>query len=456
MPTFPSVETKGNTASKEHRLWHLGSAFHWALLDAVVALVCMLAAFHLSPASGQIYMVESHARPLLAASLFAGLTFFSSYALGLGHYLNLRSRFQILILVLALTAIAIGATLIVSSLVFYKQIGRYIVIISASSYFLLIACSRLGWYERIIQSKHQIAIWSSRGFADQLRNLVDKSAFPIEVVCALEAESGNSEVLTDAINTHQIHEIVVQASEIQNNPQLLAALDQGVAVSTASTFAERHFFKIPIAFITPEWFFQVDFKQHHPFYNSTKRLLDLLLALGGGLIALPLVVFAGILIKIESRGPMFYSQIRIGLRQRPFTIRKLRTMQIDSEQTGPQWAKLHDPRVTRIGRILRKTRIDELPQFWNILIGEMTFVGPRPERPEFVNHLNKVIQFYQQRHLVKPGLTGWAQICYPYGASEDDAREKLSYDLYYIKNFSFFLDVQILVQTIGAITKGSR
>ena len=308
----------------------------------------------------------------------------------------------------------------------------------------------------MIQSKHRIAIWSSREFAEQLRNLIDKSALRIEVVCALEDESDNNNELADALNAHRIHEIVVQLSEIQNDHQFLTALDQGIAVSTASTFAERHFLKIPVIFITPEWFFQVDFKQHHPFYNSTKRLLDLLLALGGGLIALPLVVFAGILVKIESRGPMFYSQTRIGLRQRPFTIRKLRTMQIDSEPTGPQWAKLQDPRVTRIGRILRETRIDELPQFWNILIGEMTFVGPRPERSEFVNHLNKVIPFYQQRHLVKLGLTGWAQICYPYGASEDDAREKLSYDLYYIKNFSFFLDVQILVQTIGAITKGSR
>lgn len=416
----------------------------------------MLAAFHISPSSGHIDQVASHARPLLAATLFAGFSFFASYALGLGHYPNLHSRFRILILVSALTAIAIGSTLVASSVIFYKQIGRYIVVISMCSFFVLNICCRLAWHELVARSKHRIAIWGSQRFVGRFQALLGVSAFPIEVVCALETQIGSSEVLAKAISTHQIHEIVVQAAEMQTNSQLLGALDQGIAVSMASTFAERNLFKIPVDFITPEWFFQVDFKQHHPFYNSTKRLLDVVLALAAGLVTLPLVVLAGILIKIESRGSVFYSQTRIGFRQMPFTIWKLRTMQVNSEQTGPQWAKLRDPRVTRIGQILRKARIDELPQFWNILMGEMTVVGPRPERPEFVHDLTNDIPFYQQRHLVRPGLTGWAQICYPYGASVDDTREKLSYDLYYIKNLSFFLDVQILVQTIGAITKGSR
>jgi lipopolysaccharide/colanic/teichoic acid biosynthesis glycosyltransferase len=131
-------------------------------------------------------------------------------------------------------------------------------------------------------------------------------------------------------------------------------------------------------------------------------------------------------------------------------------MRQDAESAGPQWANLADSRVTQVGRMLRRMRIDELPQLWNIMVGDMAFVGPRPERPEFVARLELGIPFYRQRHLIKPGLTGWAQICFPYGASEGDAREKLSYDFYYLKNMSIPLDLQIVLQTIGAVAKGSR
>jgi lipopolysaccharide/colanic/teichoic acid biosynthesis glycosyltransferase len=184
--------------------------------------------------------------------------------------------------------------------------------------------------------------------------------------------------------------------------------------------------------------------------------MDVGLALVGGIVALPILAASVLLISVTSKGPVFYSQIRVGEGQQPFRIWKLRTMRVDSEREGAQWAKIKDPRVTLIGKILRKTRIDEIPQFWNILIGEMSFIGPRPERPEFVEKLAKTIPYYRQRHLVKPGLTGWAQICYRYGASEEDAREKLSYDLYYLKNASWMLDLQIMLQTIGAIAKGAR
>ena len=184
--------------------------------------------------------------------------------------------------------------------------------------------------------------------------------------------------------------------------------------------------------------------------------MDIALSLVGTLLSAPILIVAIALIKLTSRGPVFYSQKRVGVGQNVFTIWKLRSMRIDSEKSGPQWAKAKDPRVTRVGRLFRKTRIDELPQFWNILHGEMSFIGPRPERPEFVEKLAGSIPYYRQRHLIKPGLTGWAQICYQYGASEEDAREKLSYDLYYLKNASFMLDMQIILQTIGAIAKGAR
>jgi lipopolysaccharide/colanic/teichoic acid biosynthesis glycosyltransferase len=159
---------------------------------------------------------------------------------------------------------------------------------------------------------------------------------------------------------------------------------------------------------------------------------------------------------LESPGSAFYSQVRIGQFGRPFRIWKLRSMRNDAEKNGAQWAQERDARVTRIGRILRRTRFDEVPQFINVLKGEMSLVGPRPERPEFVGELAKQIPFYQQRHMLKPGITGWAQINLPYGATPESALNKLKYDLYYLKHASVTLDLQVLLRTIGALMKGSR
>lgn len=170
--------------------------------------------------------------------------------------------------------------------------------------------------------------------------------------------------------------------------------------------------------------------------------------------SLPVALVTAILIKVDSTGPVFYRQERVGKNGAPFTVVKFRSMRTDAEKAGPVWASEQDDRTTRVGRIIRKLRIDEIPQFWNIIRGEMDFVGPRPERPHFVSQLAQEIPYYQQRHLIAPGLTGWAQIKYPYGASIEDARQKLQYDLYYIKNQSLILDAIILFETIKIIVFG--
>jgi exopolysaccharide biosynthesis polyprenyl glycosylphosphotransferase len=177
-------------------------------------------------------------------------------------------------------------------------------------------------------------------------------------------------------------------------------------------------------------------------------------ALIGLFLSLPLGVLTAILIKIDSRGPVLYKQERVGKNGRPFVLTKFRSMRVDAEKAGPVWASKTDERTTRVGRIIRKIRIDEIPQFWNIVRGEMSFVGPRPERPHFVAQLAQEIPYYEQRHLIAPGLTGWAQIKYPYGASIEDARQKLQYDLFYIKNYSLLLDAIILFETIKIILFG--
>jgi exopolysaccharide biosynthesis polyprenyl glycosylphosphotransferase len=165
----------------------------------------------------------------------------------------------------------------------------------------------------------------------------------------------------------------------------------------------------------------------------------------------PLILLFALLVKLDSKGPAFFRQSRVGLYGQPFELIKLRSMRLDAEAGGAQWATKDDPRVTRIGRLIRKVRIDELPQAWSVLKGEMSFVGPRPERPEFVADLEDQLPFYAERHMVKPGITGWAQINYPYGASIEDSRQKLEYDLYYAKNYTPFLDLLIMLQTLRVV-----
>ena len=185
-----------------------------------------------------------------------------------------------------------------------------------------------------------------------------------------------------------------------------------------------------------------------------RNLMHRLVALIGGLLSLPIALLTAILITIESPGPVFYRQERVGKNGKTFMLMKFRSMVVDAEREGPVWASHRDDRTTRVGKVIRKLRIDEIPQFWSILRGEMSFVGPRPERRHFVSQLAREIPYYEQRHLIAPGLTGWAQIKYPYGASVDDARQKLQYDLYYIKNQSLVLDAIILFETIKIIIFG--
>ena len=185
-----------------------------------------------------------------------------------------------------------------------------------------------------------------------------------------------------------------------------------------------------------------------------KGFVDMLVSAGGLLVLFPLFLLVAFLIKVDSPGPVFYRQVRVGLRGRPFSIWKFRSMVQDAENAGAQWAQADDPRISRVGWWLRKTRVDEFPQLINVLRGEMSLVGPRPERPVFVQDLRKTIPYYDLRHTVRPGITGWAQVKFRYGASAEDAHMKLQYDLYYVKRLSFGIDMSILVQTVRVMLLG--
>jgi exopolysaccharide biosynthesis polyprenyl glycosylphosphotransferase len=238
----------------------------------------------------------------------------------------------------------------------------------------------------------------------------------------------------------------------------LAAWDGRITVQELPAFSEHVFGRVPIDVINAAWFMHMI----HPFYRrysrAVKRAVDVFAAAVIGVLALPLLPLCAIAVKLTSPGPVFYSQVRIGERGRTFRIHKFRTMCTDAEAAGAQWAQQNDPRVTSAGRFMRTTRLDELPQLWNILRGQMSFVGPRPERPEFVGQLEAQLPYYQRRHLVKPGLTGWAQVRHGYAASADDAAHKLGYELYYLKHQSLFLDLLVLMETVRVVVLrvGSR
>ena len=302
--------------------------------------------------------------------------------------------------------------------------------------------------------------------ADRLRKLSEKpeSGFVI-VGYVLMTES--VPVIAEAIPRGAIHnltrhvenlgvsEVVLALEERRNSlplADLLRIKTTGVHVNDFSSFIERETGRVDLDSVNPSWLiFSDGFSSGRAISSVAKRLFDIFVSALLLTLTAPLIAVFAVLVKLDSRGPAFFRQTRVGLFGQDFDVIKLRSMHTDAEANGAQWATKDDPRVTRLGKFIRKVRIDELPQTWSVLKGEMSFVGPRPERPEFVAELEEQMPFYAERHMVKPGITGWAQINYPYGASVEDSRHKLEYDLYYAKNYTPFLDLLILLQTLRVV-----
>jgi exopolysaccharide biosynthesis polyprenyl glycosylphosphotransferase len=265
--------------------------------------------------------------------------------------------------------------------------------------------------------------------------------------------------LTEAANPAErfvVEDFTLLSLEQQKHLLLLQA--EGAAVVSALGWCELVLQRFPPDLLHTADLLRGEFAAPHgSLQKRLKRLGDVLVS--GLLLTLtaPLLLLAALLIRLEDRGPVFYSQVRSGLAGAPFQVWKLRSMRVDAEASGAQWSGRGDPRITRIGQLLRVTRLDELPQLWAVLRGQMSLIGPRPERPEIEVELERQIPHYRLRHLIRPGLSGWAQVNYPYGASLADSANKLSYDLYYLRNFSFWLDLLILVKTIRLVfnVKGS-
>ena len=240
--------------------------------------------------------------------------------------------------------------------------------------------------------------------------------------------------------------------------QLLFCRLKGIQVDDGMTFTEDLAGKLYVEHLHPSSLIFSNGYTKSAFLEKVKRYFDVVASAAGLILAFPFCLLIALVIKLDSKGPVLYSQERVGEDGKTFHLLKFRSMHIDAEENGPVWAGSNDERVTRVGRVIRKLRLDEIPQMVNVLRGEMSFVGPRPERLFFIEQLEKEIPFYSQRHVVKPGITGWAQIRYPYGASKEDALEKLKYDLYYVKHMSLFFDLMIILETakIVLLGKGAR
>lgn len=260
--------------------------------------------------------------------------------------------------------------------------------------------------------------------------------------------------IKDLIKKFSVQTVII-SRDIADNKALVRMFFEiiplGIRIIHFPTFYETITGKIPVSLINEAWFLAHFIHTRHYLYEKIKKFFDVVLAIIFAVPTLILFPFIALLIRMDTKGPIFYKQARIGKDGHTIEIIKFRSMIANAEKNKPQWADENDPRVTRIGSFLRKTRLDELPQLWNVLRGEMSFIGPRPERPEFVSMLEREIPFYAMRHIITPGLTGWAQINFPYGASKEDALEKLQYDLYYIKHRSFILDILILLRTIVVV-----
>jgi len=409
------------------------------------------------------------------AAVFAGVILISMSAVGL-YQRGLRDDLRGLVLRI-LVAFAIGGTVLWTALPLFPEYSIGTAAFGVATLVSLVGVTVLriaafNYSDRTLFKRRVLVIGAGpmAKQVEQLRRRADWSDATLLGYVHIPGQSVEvdpakvhypKERLSDYAARMGVDQMVVAMREQSANFPLEQILDckmSGVRVIDLVSFFEQQTGKIKIEALSPSTIIFADGFIQAVIKTYLHRAFDIVVSLTVLLVAWPVMLITAIAIRMEDGGPIFYRQTRVGRDNRPFEILKFRSMRVDAERDGAQWASAGDARVTRLGGFIRKLRIDELPQLINVLKGQMSFVGPRPERPEFVEELEKKIPYYRVRHRVNPGITGWAQICYPYGASDRDALEKLQYDLYYIKNYSLLLDIMILVQTAQVILwgKGAR
>jgi sugar transferase (PEP-CTERM system associated) len=372
---------------------------------------------------------------------------------------------------------ALGAASFTLAAIYYwfpdLVIGRGVFIISAILVLTLVIGWRVvfEWLSRSMGPRERLLLVGTNAAAIALaREMFERrQELGVEIVGFIDPDPamlgaavinpgviGTIEDIPSIVRGRGVDRVVVSLSDARGKLPMDKLLDMkldGVSFAHLASVYEDYTGKIAVENLRPSWLIFSDGFKKSRITAAMKRVMDLIIALCGLVLLAPVMALVALAIRVSSPGAVMYRQRRVGLHGHVFTVHKFRSMRDDAEAaTGPVWASVAgDPRVTSVGRLLRRSRLDELPQLWNVLIGDMSFVGPRPERPEFVSELTRQIPFYPQRHIIRPGLTGWAQVRYTYGASTEDALQKLQYDLFYIKNLSVALDLFIMVQTIKTV-----
>lgn len=454
---------------------HVQGSLAVLALAEFVLLSCSLFIAALLRFEGSFATIDQEVGPLGPRMLLFGAVMVISL-LALGLYSS-RQR-ALLIGIAARVAAAIGIGTAVTAICFYIVpniwIGRGVLSIAAVLSFgaMTLSCSIFAQVADEVAFKRRVLVYGCGRRAASIANLrrrSDRRGFVVVGYAQPDGETrtvpeeliiGVRDKLLEVCHRLNVDELVVAMDDRRRAFPIVELLEcrmDGVDVTELLTFLERETGRVRLDVFNPSWMIFGSGFRRDSLRVFSSRALDVVASLAILFVSLPVIALTGLAIKLEDgwRAPVFYRQVRVGLGNEPFGVLKFRSMRTDAERDGKaRWAQESDPRVTRVGAIIRKLRIDELPQILNVLRGHMSFIGPRPERPEFVAELARKIPYYLQRHSVKPGITGWAQLCYPYGSSARDALEKLQYDLYYIKNNSLLFDLAILVQTAEVVFMG--
>ena len=439
----------------------------------VVETVLIVGAVYLSAMLrfGELPEQEAFLDVLPRALLIAGITQLCLYFADLYDLRLITGRYELFVNSMQ----ALGATSLILALVYFwfpeLMIGRGVFFLAAIAVVTLVFGWRLAFEwatTRVGPRERLLLVGTTPGAVRLARELFARKSLGVDIVGFIDPNPlrvgapvlnpgviGTIEDIPAIVRARSVDRVVVSLAEARGTLPMDKLLDmklEGVTFEHLASVYEEYTGKIAVENLRPSWLiFSAGFRKSRAI-TLTKRVMDLAAAIVGLMLAAPLMLLTALAIRLTSSGPVLYHQARVGQHGRVFTVHKFRSMRVDAESgTGAVWASTADSRVTAVGKFLRRTRLDELPQLWNILRGDMSFVGPRPERPEFITALAAEIPFYGQRHVVRPGLTGWAQVKYSYGASVEDALEKLQYDLFYIKNLTIWLDVFIILKTIKTV-----
>jgi len=429
----------------------------WFVIDFGIAYFSATLAFALTPHTQSIDSVD-HVGQFPFALGLALVVALTAHVAGL-HELNQRREslklFARCLLVSVLAVVFVNAELL---FVHYLKLGRLITV------FALIGCvaglflTRTLIVGAAVRNTYMVALVGSKKYLDKATDYLKTSKADGLEIITLDFNEFPDTNLHQWVHEMGVDQVVVDTDDplAPSENDLLKLIDGRLSIATYTSFVENLFERVPSQHITAQWVLDTQ-SAHASLYKTTlKRVTDLMLSLMALVLMLPVMVVVAVAIKIESPGPVVFKQRRVGQYGRLFTMYKFRSMAADAEKNGAQWATTGDSRVTRIGQFLRASRLDELPQLINVIAGHMSLVGPRPERPEFTQKLESNIPFFVHRLLVKPGITGWAQINAAYAASEEDSVTKLSFDLYYVKTLSFAMDLRIMLRTISRFAKGAR